>query len=203
MVTWAMVACGKCAPQDTGCVSCMCLAAQHGTRVLKVVNCHKTPCKPVCQWLNAYWLGLSQGSCRHAIVLKAAHSIAQAGIWLPTLQFECICSDWDAYCSYTCFAGSFAVLCACDPLLLPLCIRHHPLLVLGFANGRARCAGADAPGTPCALNRGRGIAAVCKVPDDGAADAPTMCAQVCLCATLHISHMCHQVSQTCHIVCNS
>ena len=61
MVTWAMVACGKCAPQDTGCVSCMCLAAQHGTRVLKVVNCHKTLCKPVCQWLNAYWLGLSQG----------------------------------------------------------------------------------------------------------------------------------------------
>ena len=61
MVTWAMVACGKCAPQDTGCVSCMCLAAQHGTRVLKVVNCHKTPCKPVCQWPNAYWLGLSQG----------------------------------------------------------------------------------------------------------------------------------------------
>ena len=42
-------------------MSCMCLAAQHGARVLKVVNCHKTPCKPVCQWLDAYWLGLSQG----------------------------------------------------------------------------------------------------------------------------------------------
>ena len=61
MVAWAMVACGQCAPHDTGCVSCTCLAAQHGARVLKVVNCHETPCKSVCQWLDAYWLGLSQG----------------------------------------------------------------------------------------------------------------------------------------------
>ena len=52
--------CGKRAPQDTGCMSCMCLTAQDERCVLKVVNCHKTPCKPACRWLGAYWLGLSQ-----------------------------------------------------------------------------------------------------------------------------------------------